>query len=93
MLNKLSFLSKKFRLGIQELGLESIDSTHPIIPVLYRNPDHVKQVVDHLFNHHVLAIGLTYPVVPKGSELIRFQMNTGLTDSDIEFVLESIKKI
>ena len=36
----------------------------------------------------MLATGLAYPVVPRGDEEIRFQVNADHTESDIDQVLE-----
>jgi glycine C-acetyltransferase len=36
----------------------------------------------------VLATGLAYPVVPRGDEEIRFQVNADHTATDIDRVLE-----
>ena len=33
-------------------------------------------------------VGLTFPVVPKGSETIRFQVNAAHTEADIAEVLD-----
>jgi glycine C-acetyltransferase len=44
--------------------------------------------VRHLKQRGVLATGLNYPVVPKGDEEIRFQVNADHTAEDIDFALE-----
>ncbi|MEO1084325.1 MAG: pyridoxal phosphate-dependent aminotransferase family protein, partial [Acidobacteriota bacterium] len=44
------------------------------------------------FEHGVLATGLNYPVVPKGDESIRFQINADHTSQDIDGVLGLIEK-
>ena len=40
-----------------------------------------------LFERGILAVGLTYPVVPKGDETIRFQINAAHTEADIDELL------
>ena len=45
-------------------------------------------LVKRLFDSGVLVVGLTFPVVPKGDESIRFQINSAHTARDIEFVLD-----
>ena len=40
-----------------------------------------------LFDHGMLAVGLTFPVVPRGDETIRFQVNAAHTAQDIDDVL------
>jgi glycine C-acetyltransferase len=43
--------------------------------------------VSGLFEKGVLVVGLTFPVVPRGDESIRFQINAAHTDADIDYVL------
>jgi glycine C-acetyltransferase len=47
--------------------------------------------VKHLRRNGVLATGLAFPVVPKGDEEIRFQVNADHTETDIDAVLEVLR--
>ena len=44
--------------------------------------------MDFLFDKGVLVTGLAYPVVPRGDEEIRTQINADHTAEDIDAVLE-----
>ncbi len=77
----------QFRQGIARLGWESIPGPHPVVPLLVRDTARARALVQHFFAHGVLVVGLTYPVVPRGSETIRFQVNAAHTEADIEEVL------
>ena len=44
----------------------------------------------HLLENGVLATGMTFPVVPRGAEEIRFQINADHTEADIDEVLAAI---
>ncbi len=77
----------QFRQGIARLGWESIPGPHPVVPLLVRDTARARALVEHFFAHGVLVVGLTYPVVPRGSETIRFQVNAAHTEADIEEVL------
>jgi glycine C-acetyltransferase len=81
----------QFRAGLQALGFESIPGPHPVVPLLVRDTDRVRALVNTLFERGILAVGLTYPVVPKGDETIRFQINAAHTEADIEEVLQALK--
>ena len=83
--------TKQFRDGLQALGRESIPGPHPVVPLLVRDTDRTRATVRHLFDHGILAVGLTFPVVPRGDETIRFQINAAHTSGDIEEVLEAVK--
>ena len=55
---------------------------------MVRDTERTTALVKHLFDHGVLATGLNYPVVPKGDEEIRFQVNADHTEGDMAKVLE-----
>ena len=86
-LEQLKERTRQFRDGLNALGLESIPGHHPVVPLLVRDTQKVHQMVQRLFQRGVLVVGLTYPVVPRGDETIRFQINAAHTRADIEYVL------
>jgi glycine C-acetyltransferase len=83
----------QLRQGLERLGLESIPGPHPVVPLLVRSTDKVRAMVAGLFDRHILAVGLTFPVVPKGDETIRFQVNAAHTEADINDVLEALNAL
>jgi glycine C-acetyltransferase len=82
----------QFREGIARLGFETIPGTHPVVPLIVRDTAATHRLVSHLFDHGVLAVGLAFPVVPRGEETIRFQVNAAHTEADVESVLEILAK-
>jgi glycine C-acetyltransferase len=64
---------------------------HPVTPLVVRDTERTRALVAHLRANGILATGLAYPVVPRGDEEIRFQINADHTDSDIDFVLEVLR--
>jgi glycine C-acetyltransferase len=91
LLTKLRRLTLLFETGLKDLGFEIIASEHPIVPVIIRNTEKTAALVRHLFDNDILATGLTYPVVPRGDEEIRFQVSADHTETDIQKVLEVLK--
>jgi glycine C-acetyltransferase len=89
----LSSRTDQFRRGLQSLGFESIPGPHPVVPLLVRDTDRVRAMVSGLYDRGVLAVGLTFPVVPKGDETIRFQINAAHTEADIDEVLGAVKSL
>jgi glycine C-acetyltransferase len=88
--NLLENLKKRriqFRQGLNKLGRETIPGPHPIIPLMIRNTAATHALVKRLYDNGVLVVGLTYPVVPRGDESIRFQINAAHQKKDIELVL------
>ncbi len=86
-LNKMTLF---FRQGIKDLGWQSIPGPHPIVPLLVRDTPRTHELVQHLFDRDILAVGLTFPVVPRGDETIRFQINAAHTPADIDYVLKAL---
>jgi glycine C-acetyltransferase len=84
----LNRLVSRFRRGIESLGWQSIPGPHPIVPLLVRDTARTHALVKHLYDQGVLVVGLTFPVVPRGDETIRFQLNAAHTEADVDEVLK-----
>jgi len=87
LLKNLSTRTNQFRNGLKKLGLESIPGPHPVVPLMVRDTAKTHALVKDLYDNGVLVVGLTFPVVPKGDETIRFQINAAHTEADIDIVL------
>ena len=88
LLAHLRAMTRRFEEGLGRLGMETIPGEHPVVPLMVRDTARTQALVNHLFQHGVLATGLAYPVVPKGDEEIRFQVNADHTPGDIDGVLD-----
>ena len=84
--------TQRFRQGLETLGLESIPGPHPVVPLMVRDTARTRALVQYLYDHGVLVVGLTFPVVPKGDETIRFQINAAHTPADIDHVIDLLGK-
>ncbi len=84
--------TEQFREGLSALGLESIPGPHPVVPLLVRDTGATRRMVGDLFEDGVLAVGLTFPVVPRGDETIRFQVNADHTEQDIDGLLQLLSR-
>ena len=89
-LEHLEKMTTLFRQGIENLGWQSIPGPHPIVPLLVRDTPRTHKLVQHLFDRDILAVGLTFPVVPRGDETIRFQINAAHTAADMNSVLKAL---
>ena len=88
LLVHLRALTRRFEAGLGRLGMETIPGEHPVVPLMVRDTARTNALVEHLFANGVLATGLAYPVVPRGDEEIRFQINADHTEQDVDRVLE-----
>jgi glycine C-acetyltransferase len=92
LLQRLRSLTKRFERGLVGLGFEIIAGEHPVVPLMVRDTARTRSLVRHLRENGVLATGLAFPVVPRGDEEIRFQINADHTDGDIDAVLEVLSR-
>jgi glycine C-acetyltransferase len=92
LLKQLKERTNQFRQGLDSLNKETIPGPHPVVPLMVRDTDKTHDLVKFLYDHGVLVVGLTFPVVPRGDETIRFQINAAHTRADIDYVLELLKK-
>jgi glycine C-acetyltransferase len=88
----LAAMTKKFEDGLKALGYETIEGPHPVVPLMVRDTAETTKLVKYLTENGVLGTGLNFPVVPKGDEEIRFQVNADHTEADIDYVLGVLKK-
>lgn len=91
LLVHLRAMTAKFERGLIDLGFETIRGEHPVTPLVVRDTPKTQALVKHLFAEGILATGLSYPVVPKGEEEIRFQVSADHTAKDIDSVLAALK--
>ena len=90
-LKHLRELTKRFETGLKNLEFEIIESPHPIVPLMVRETQKTSAIVKHLFDNGILATGLNFPVVPRGDEEIRFQVNGNHTTYDMDYVLSVLE--
>jgi glycine C-acetyltransferase len=87
MLAHLGAMTRKFEAGLVDAGFETIPGPHPVVPLMVRDTAKTAALVAHLYDNGILATGLNHPVVPKGDEEIRFQVNADHTEADIDYAL------
>ena len=91
LLENLRALTKRFEEGLGRIGIETIPGEHPVVPLMIRDTAKTHDLVRHLYDKGVLVTGLAYPVVPRGDEEIRTQVNADHTEADIDRVLDILE--
>jgi glycine C-acetyltransferase len=86
-LDRLRALTRRFEEGLGTVGIETIPGEHPVVPMMIRDTQKTRELVRYLFDQGVLVTGLAFPVVPRGDEEIRTQVNADHTEADIDHVL------
>jgi glycine C-acetyltransferase len=90
-LRRLRTLTRRFEEGLRSQGLETIPGEHPVVPILVRETERTRALERHLFERAVLVTGLAHPVVPRGDEAIRTQINADHTEADLDRVLAELR--
>ena len=93
LLGRLRDLTARLERGLTSLGYEIIPGEHPIVPLMLRDTGETRRLVAALFEGGVLATGLAYPVVPRGDEEIRLQVNADHTEADIDHVISVLAAV
>jgi glycine C-acetyltransferase len=91
--DKLEANTKRFRAGIQKIGLKIREGTHPIVPVMLGDARVAVDMASKLLAHGIYVIGFSYPVVPKGAARIRVQLSAAHSDADIDRALDAFGKV
>jgi glycine C-acetyltransferase len=73
-----------FRERLGQVGLEVLPGEHPIVPVMLGDENLAVRFSEELRGEGVLAVGFTYPVVPRGRARIRTQISAAHSDADLE---------
>jgi len=92
ILAHLNEMTERFEKGLVDNGYETISGPHPVTPLMVRDTQKTADIVNWLTENGVLATGLNFPVVPKGSEEIRFQINADHTVADVDYVIDVLIK-
>lgn len=93
LLGRLQATTSRFRAGLTELGLETVAGDHPIVPLILRDSGRTAAITRGLRQRGILATGLSFPVVPRGNEEIRFQICADHTDADIDEALAALRAL
>jgi glycine C-acetyltransferase len=73
-----------FRERLGQIGLEVLPGSHPIVPVMLGDENLAVRFSEELRAEGVLAVGFTYPVVPRGRARIRTQISAAHCPDDLE---------
>ncbi len=90
--DKLEENTRYFREKIKDIGLEIIESEHPIVPVMLGDAVLSQKMAERMLEKGVYVIGFYYPVVPKGKARIRTQISAAHSKEDLDFAINAFKE-
>ena len=82
-----------FRSRIAQCGFDIIESTHPIVAIMFYDAHVAGKVAEALLKKGVYVTGFVYPVVPKGKARIRVQVSAAHTKEDLDFVVQCFSDV
>ena len=82
-----------FRAGLEQLGLETLPGSHPIVPIMLYDAKVAKEFADRMLEKGVYVIGFSYPVVPEGKARIRTQISAGHSKDDLDRALTCFAQV
>jgi len=86
---KLDENTRHFREGIAKIGLDVVNGTHPIVPVMLYDELLAQKMAAALLEKNVYAIGFFYPVVPKGKARIRTQVSAAHSKEQLDYAINA----
>ena len=81
-----------FRSKIREVGFDIIESTHPIVAIMFYDAHVAGKVAELMLEKGVYVTSFVYPVVPKGKARIRVQISAAHTREDLDYVVKCFKE-
>lgn len=81
------------REGLQNLGLNTMESQTQIIPVIIGDNNKTMQVAESLYENGIFTPGIRPPSVPKGTSRLRLSLMATHTKSQIAKVISAFKTL
>jgi len=91
--DKLEENSRYFRQKIQAAGFEIKPGSHPIVPIMLKDPKLAKTMADELLKEGIYVIAFSYPVVPKGKDRIRVQLSAAHEKHHMDAAIRAFCKV
>lgn len=83
---------ERYRLGLQDIGFDTMDSTTCVVPVLIGDEAKTMDLTREMFDAGVFVCPIVHPAVPRGSDRLRTTIMATHTDEDIDHALDSFAK-
>ena len=84
--------TRYFKKELESLGFNTGRSQTPIIPVIVGDTKKVKELARMLFDEGIFVLPIVYPMVPRGTERIRNQVNADHTREDLDKALNAYER-
>jgi glycine C-acetyltransferase len=82
-----------FKAGLKQLGFDTGISESPITPVIVGETAMASKMSARLFEEGVFALGIGFPVVPRGKARLRTIVTAAHTKDDLQVALEAFARV
>jgi len=82
-----------FRSQLSSLGLDVIESTHPIVPILFYDARLTGEIASRMLELGIYVVAFSYPVVPQGRARIRTQVSAAHTKDELDYAINCFAQI
>lgn len=82
-----------FKGAMRDLGFNIGNSQTPITPVIVGESGLAKKFSARLFEEHVFALPIVYPMVARDKARIRTMISAALTREDLDFAIKAFEKL
>ena len=91
--DKLHSLIERFRSGARELGLQLMDSSTPIQPLLVGDNARTLQFSRQLFDNGLLISAIRPPTVPVNTARLRITFSASHEEQDVDLLLSQLEQL
>ncbi len=85
--------TRYFREKIASCGFDIIESTHPIVAIMFYDAHVAGKVAEALLGKGIYVTSFVYPVVPKGKARIRVQISARHSKEDLDYVVKCFSEV
>ncbi len=94
ILKKLKDNIKRFKRKMGDAGFRFVvNSEHAIQPILVGNTEKSRALAEELYNNGIAVTNINYPVIPRGKDEIRVQINALHTDKEIDYFVDKCSEV
>lgn len=93
LVDKLWANTAYFTAGMKRMGFDTGITQTPIVPILLGEVGLARQFSARLFAEGVFAVGLGYPIVPRGAARVRTINTASHSREDLDFALMAFEKV
>lgn len=83
----------RFRRGLQQIGLNTLESTSPVVPIYIGDDEKNMRITQELLDENVYIATAVFPSVPRNESRLRATITASLTEKQIDFALGKIEKV